>query len=167
MGYNAGMSIIVLLAKDLIYLVILIALSVLAWAAYRRKSWLRVGADAVAAGIVALALAKLAGKLYYDPRPFVDGVCQAVVPHAADNGFPSDHTLLGAALAAIVWRYSRSWAVVVGLLAAAVGIARVVGCIHSPVDIVSAYLIGIGGALAGRWLVDRFWPKASPTEKSA
>lgn len=161
------MSITVLFVKDVIYLAVLIALAVLALAAYRQKAWLRIAADAVGAGAVALVLAKLAGKLYYDPRPFVDGACQAVVPHAADNGFPSDHTLLGAVLATIVWRYSKPWAIVVGLLAAAVGIARVAGCIHSPVDIVGAYLIGIVGALAGRWLVDRFWPKSPSTEKSA
>jgi undecaprenyl-diphosphatase len=121
----------------------------------------------VAAGVVALALAKLAVKLYYDPRPFVHGACQAVVPHAADNGFPSDHTLLGAVMAAIVWRYSKLWSVIIGLLTIAVGTARVAGCIHSPIDIIGAFVIGIAGALIGRWLVDKLWPNSPEIKESA
>jgi undecaprenyl-diphosphatase len=161
------MSVTVFFVKDVIYIAALIAVVVLAWAAYQKKAWLRVAADAVAAGAVALALAKLAGKLYYDPRPFVHGACRAVVPHAADNGFPSDHTLLGAAMAAIVWRYSKLWSVIIGLLTIAVGSARVVGCIHSPIDIIGAFAIGIVGALAGRWVVDKLWPKNAEIKESA
>lgn len=161
---TSDMSVTIFLAKDVIYFAALISVAVLAWAAYKNRAWLRVGADAVVAGVVALALAKIAGKLYYDPRPFVNGACRAVIPHAADNGFPSDHTLFGAALAAIVWRYSKFWSVVIGLLAAAVGAARVAGCIHHPADIIGAYVIGVIGALIGRWLAGRFWPKAAVKE---
>ena len=165
--YNGYMSATVFLVKDLIFIVFLITIAVLAWAAYKTRSFFRVGADAVAAGVAAIVLSRIAGKLYYDPRPFVKSACQAVVPHAADNGFPSDHTLLGAALAAILWRYSRLWSTVVGLLTVVVGWARVYGCIHSPIDIIGAFVIGVAGALIGRWLVDRVWPKSGIIEESA
>ena len=158
------MSITVFFIKDVIYIAALTAVAVLALTAYRKRAWLRVGLDAIVAAGFAYGLAKLAGKLYFDPRPFVKSACHALVPHSADNGFPSDHTLLGAALAAIVWRYSKLWSVIIGLLTIAVGSARVAGCIHSPVDIVGALVIGIAGALIGRWLVDRFW-RANPDPK--
>ena len=46
----------------------------------------------------AYIIAKLAGFLYYDPRPFIQGGFTPLIPHAADNGFPSDHALLSAAI---------------------------------------------------------------------
>ena len=161
------MSITVFVVKDLIFVAVLISLAVLAFVAYRRRRWLRVGADAAAGLAVALILSRIAGKLYYDPRPFVKSACQAVVPHAADNGFPSDHTLWGAALAAVLWRYSRNWSVAVAVLTAIVGWARVSGCIHSPIDIIGAFIIGIAGVLIGRWVLDRLWPQIDSTTKES
>lgn len=62
----------------------------------------------------ALALTYVAGvvsnHLYVDPRPFVVGHFTPLVPHAPDNGFPSDHTLLVSALAAIGTIGAIPWA---------------------------------------------------------
>src|SRR6266436_6506185 len=45
----------------------------------------------------------LDGALYNDPRPFVVGDFVPLIPHKANNGFPSDHVLWCAAMAAIIF----------------------------------------------------------------
>src|SRR6266550_4734024 len=50
-------------------------------------------------------VALIASKLYYDPRPFVAGHFVPLIAHSADNGFPSDHMLLSAAVASVAWRF--------------------------------------------------------------
>src|SRR6185312_13600685 len=61
---------------------------------------------------LAYILAKIAGHFYYDPRPFVVGNFTPLVAHAADNGFPSDHTLLAGALAASVMCFNKRFSIV-------------------------------------------------------
>src|SRR5258707_218779 len=77
-------------------IVLIVYVFIKPWAAKKRAVYF-------AAPSLALAyiLAKVAGMLYYDPRPFVVDNFTPLVAHAADNGFPSDHTLLVATLAAI------------------------------------------------------------------
>ena len=52
-------------------------------------------------------VAKIVSHFYFDPRPFVVGHFTPLLPHAADNGFPSDHTLFGAAVAFAVFHFPR------------------------------------------------------------
>lgn len=98
-------------------------------------------------GIIDLSLTYivglLAGFLYYNPRPFVSEHITPLISHAADNGFPSDHTLLVAALASIVYCYNRTIGFVVFTLALLIGASRVVAGIHHWIDIVGAVAIAI------------------------
>ena len=78
--------------------------------------------------MIALPLAYLCGELarqiYFNPRPFVVGDFTPLVPHSPDNGFPSDHALLTGALASVVNIFNRKRALVLWLIAIAVGISR-------------------------------------------
>src|SRR4051812_3069823 len=56
-----------------------------------------------------LLVARFASSFWYNARPFVVDHIQPLVEHAADNGFPSDHTLLAAACAALVLTHDREW----------------------------------------------------------
>jgi undecaprenyl-diphosphatase len=56
---------------------------------------------------IAYIVAKMVGWFWYDPRPFVESGVAPLVAHAADNGFPSDHTLLAMTIAAIVFVYDK------------------------------------------------------------
>lgn len=94
----------------------------------------------VSAG-VAYAGAKVAGHLYYDPRPFVAGHFKPYFPHAADNGFVSDHTLFGSLLAFALLRYSHNAGYLALIAAVLVGSARVVAGVHHVQDVIGAIAI--------------------------
>jgi len=70
--------------------------------------------------------------------------------HAADNGFPSDHTLLSMFLAARVFWYSRRWSVVLLGITVAIGATRVATHVHHPIDIIAAMDLAIVAALVAR-----------------
>lgn len=109
-------------------------------------------------GIVVLAasviLAKVGGAVYHEPRPFVVEHIAPLIPHPADNGFPSDHTLLTSASAFLILPFSAAWAGIAAVIAASVGLARI-GChLHSVVDILASFVFaGMANALA--WVAIR------------
>lgn len=133
--------------------------------------WLRVDREAkkrllvatIIGGGVAFVLSRIAGHLYYDPRPFVTEHVKPLIPHGPDNGFPSDHALLTGMLTAITYFYSKKIASLMLVLTLAVGIARILAKVHSPLDIAGGWVFGTIGAAAGcyamRWLFDKYLTK--------
>lgn len=105
----------------------------------RKRFWLL----AVIVLPVSFLLSRLAGAFFYDPRPFVDPSVIPLFPHAADNGFPSDHALLTGTLAAVVSVFSAPVAVALWVLALIVGGARVLARVHHLVDILGSYAIAL------------------------
>jgi undecaprenyl-diphosphatase len=135
---------VVVIASYAAYLIPLAA----AWAWWRsprasKVPFAAVGALTIALAVLALALASLA---WTDPRPFVVDGQTPLIPHAPDNGFPSDHTTLGAAIAAALLPWRRRLAGGLLLLAAGVGAARVAAHVHHVPDVVGGMLIGIACA---------------------
>ena len=99
--------------------------------ATRRQTILR---GLIALG-VAGGLAKGGGALYDEPRPFAALHLVPLIPHAADNGFPSDHTLLVFCCVFLLLPLSRPLAAASLVAACVVGAARVLCLLHSPLDI--------------------------------
>jgi undecaprenyl-diphosphatase len=95
----------------------------------------------VIGSVVGLLLLKLASTLFYDPRPFMSSDVQPLFKHAADNGFPSDHTTLSALMAFIVLAFSRKIGIIMTILAVAIGSARVFAHVHSWIDILGGLLV--------------------------
>lgn len=85
----------------------------------------------------------LAGRLYYNPRPFVSEQIIPLIHHAADNGFPSHHMLLVSVVATIVFLFSRRTGWGLWLLALWVGFSRVHVGVHHVIDIIGSMLISI------------------------
>lgn len=81
--------------------------------------------------------------LYVDPRPFVVGHFTPLVPHAPDNGFPSDHTLLVSALAVIACYWSQTLGGLLVVIALLVAIARIYVGLHHPIDVIGSIAIAI------------------------
>ena len=85
--------------------------------------------------------AQIAAVFFFDPRPFVVGHFIPLIPHAPDNGFPSDHALLTSAIASVVYPFSKKFSLILWLLAFAIGAARVMAGIHHFMDIFGAMAI--------------------------
>lgn len=126
-------------AKYLIVLPVLIA----AWFFYRFPEKRKLAIF----GLVSLALTYIAAKIgshfYYDPRPFVEQNFTPLIPHAPDNGFPSDHMLLASALPAIIIYYSRKYAIVLWTLAIIIGISRIYVGVHHRIDVIGSVVIAV------------------------
>lgn len=90
-----------------------------------------------------LLVAKIASHFFYDPRPFVTLHIKPLIPHAPNNGFPSDHTLISAAFASVLFIFSKKWGIIAGVLAVLIGASRVYAQIHSPIDILGSIVISI------------------------
>ena len=154
-------SLIIFCAKYLFLLIPLLALG--AWLQASKKAKKQMLLAAFIAVIAAVILDKIAGKLYYDPRPFVSHHLKPLVAHAADNGFPSEHTLFSATLAVLLYIYRPRLGIAALAIALAVGVARVAAHVHSPIDIIGGAVIGIAAGLGGYAVAKRFLlTKADP-----
>jgi membrane-associated phospholipid phosphatase len=99
--------------------------------------------------LLAYAFARIGGRLYSDPRPFVTDHVRPLIPHTPDNGFPSDHALLAAALVAAVAFVRPLLALPVAVLAILVDWARVGAGIHHVADVAgSTLLVAVAAAIA-------------------
>ena len=108
-------------------------------------------------GIVALPvmyiLLTVAGMLYNDPRPFVVGHYTPLIPHEADNGFPSDHTLLCSATSSIVFFYDKPVSALLWAMTALVGASRVWTGLHHATDIIASIILACVVSIATWWLI--------------
>lgn len=96
--------------------------------------------------------AVLARTLWFNPRPFVIQGFEPLIPHIADNGFPSDHMLLASALAVLISFFNKQWSVALWVIALLVGLSRVGAGVHHVTDILGSILIA--GAIG--WLTHFF-----------
>jgi len=95
----------------------------------------------------AILLARIAAQFISNPRPYIVAHTVPLMPVSADNGFPSDHTLLVAALTATVYGIDRRW---IGPLAAGtllVALGRLAVGAHHTVDVVGSVVIVLLAAI--------------------
>ena len=87
---------------------------------------------------LSILMAKGGGALFHEDRPFVTVNKLPLIAHAADNGFPSDHTLLSAACAFLIAPFAIYFSLAAFVAALFVGLARVGCMLHSPLDITAS-----------------------------
>lgn len=104
--------------------------------------------------LVALILVKIAGSIYYNPRPFVDGNFTPLFPHNFTNGFPSNHTVAAVLAASLLWQYSKRFAGMLLIAACLVGVARVLAKVHHVEDIIGGIIIAILASLVANLIVN-------------
>ena len=143
------------------FLYLSVAVTVWFWWRRDRATKVELAVRLLVGGVLALALASVAGHLYYDPRPFVTQHVRPLFAHAADNGFPSDHALLTSFLAFSVLWYSRRVGGVLLVNAVVVSAARVAAHVHSPIDIIGSFVFSGVAVLvtdrATRWARRQTW----------
>jgi undecaprenyl-diphosphatase len=140
-------------AKYLVFIIVLIAGAY--WLTLPKKQKVDLIIFGFFAALIAIILAKAGAALYYDPRPFVHHHVTPIYPHGPDNGFPSDHTLLGSFVAVSVYYVNKKLGLGLFALAALVGISRVAGHIHSPIDIIGSMVFAIIGGLLAALITPR------------
>lgn len=128
-------------AKYLHFLVIFVVLSWFLFQPKARKKEILIIAGASLPLIFVISV--FAGRLYYNPRPFVAGCFQPLVYHAADNGFPSHHALLVFFISAVVFIFSHRAGLLLGVLALCVSFSRVYAGLHHTLDIAGSLAISI------------------------
>ena len=149
-------------------LVSIALVGVFIWRWLSRKQWWEFGWFAVIALGLSLVFIKLANRVWFDPRPFVVGHFRPLIEHAADNGFPSDHTALTMALAAIVFPYNRKFGWLLVGISVAVGLARVLAGVHHVADIVGSIVLvvaaaGVSWQVVHRLILPKFHSKTDVT----
>lgn len=95
-------------------------------------------------------MAKLLSLAVDRPRPFAahPGTIHALVAHAADAGFPSDHATAAFAIATTILLAARRWGLLVLLAAAILALGRVALGVHYPSDVLAGAGLGAAAALA-------------------
>ena len=114
---------------------------------------------------IALVLDKVLNVIIYSPRPFVVENISPLVPHVADNGFPSEHTLFVMLIAGIVFVFHKKMGILLGTLALIVGIGSVLAKVHHPIDVLGSVIIAIVSVLASVYIISRFWNKGVSTSR--
>lgn len=125
------------------------AIFVVVWLRAKKHQRLEQSLAIVLAVIFAGIMDKIAGKLFYDPRPFVSQNVTPLISHSADNGFPSEHTLFCFTFATLIFIYNRNLGAVALVISAIVGISRFAAHVHSPIDILAGAIIGTLAGLCG------------------
>lgn len=139
------------IAKYLYIIIILVAF--VYWLKTSNEQKVRIMVFGTVMALITLLLVKLGGLTYFDPRPFITNPhLIPLYPHNADNAFPSDHTALSAVVALTVMSTSKKLGVILLTLAIMVGVARVIGNIHSPIDILGSLVFALLAAFAAYYL---------------
>lgn len=132
-------TIIIIIAKYLVF--VAAAIAILYFLKQTRPKQKEILIFAVILLPLSYIAAKLISRFYFDPRPFVAGNFTPLLGHAADNGFPSDHTLLGAAIAFAIFHFNKKLGLLLLCLAILVGVARVLAGVHHALDIAGSLII--------------------------
>lgn len=102
---------------------------------------------------------KILGMLYNNPRPFVVDGITPLVKHAADNGFPSGHTLFSMLFAITTFTYNKVLRSTLVVLALVVGVSRVLAHVHHTIDIAASIILALGVTYLAWLLVKKYLKK--------
>ncbi len=144
----------ILIARDLINIVPLLAVVLWLWGPRDQLSALRQLVIKMGMAIVvSLTVSWVMGHVFPHDRPFVDGVGYNFLHHAPDDSYPSDHGTVAFtfALAFLFWHRLWSGTVLMGV-ALLIAWSRVYLGVHWPLDMLGGLLVGISGCLSAQML---------------
>jgi undecaprenyl-diphosphatase len=137
------------------YLPFVFALALVAlWLSWRPRNQRGAFLAGVSA-LVALGIGQLIGKALPRPRPYLSHTVNQLIPPSLDTSFPSDHAILGFAVAVMVWKYNRRAGAALLVLATLMAIARVFVGAHYPGDVLGGAVLGAVTSVALASLSER------------
>ena len=148
-GSPALSSLFVFAATSLLF-VLAAGFVLLAVLRRERVTWAFVARGVIAAAAAGV-LTLLLGNLVQDPRPYVVEHYAALARASADNGFPSDHTLVAALIAGLAFWLDRRWALALCLGALLVLLGRLAIGAHHTLDVVGSVAIALVSLLLAAW----------------
>jgi undecaprenyl-diphosphatase len=116
----------------------------------------------LAAALTAL-LAVVLGHPIPDPRPYLAEGYTPLTHVSADNGFPSDHTLLAALLAGLLGWIDRRWRWALAVGAGLVGLGRLAVGAHHTLDVLGSVLIVMVAVGVAGWVRLPGWASSPPS----
>ena len=141
---------IIFAAKYLIYAVALGGALAVGWGVRRgRRELLWIVAIALPLGY---ALARLAGLFYSHYQPFAELGFDPMIPHAIDNAFPSDHTVIAGVFSTVAFLADRRAGLVLWALTLLIGAGRIAAGLHWPIDIVASCALALLAVIAAHYL---------------
>lgn len=120
-----------------------------------RKTQIKIALLGIICGTISYGIALIAGQLYNDPRPFVEGHFKPLIAHDTENGFPSDHVLMLSVIAAIFSIYHKKCGAMLWLITGLVAYARVYAGVHHFIDVLASAMIVILVTLISFKLLNR------------
>ena len=108
------------------------------------------------AGISAWILTHILKAIFAMPRPFIAlQNVHLLIDEKGFDSFPSGHAALFSALAASIYFYHKKLGIVLGICALLIGLARIIGGAHFPVDIIAGYFVGVTVAILTKKIINR------------
>jgi membrane-associated phospholipid phosphatase len=119
------------------------------------------------AGITAYLLAKLLASVYQPTgeRPFQVLGVEPGASYLPNAGFPSDHALFTGFLTLAVWFETKhkKLTVILAVLTLMVCVGRVLGLVHTPLDVIGGLVVASVGAL---WYLQRGGNDTAPNTRT-
>ncbi len=135
------------------YLIFIIALIAAVHIFLNKERRIKLGILTLLALAIGYALARLAGLLYLHHQPFAVEGFEPLVPHAVDNAFPSDHTLISGVFASVAFLADRRIGLVLWALALLVGLARMFAGLHWGSDVLAAAVLALSAVFLAHKVV--------------
>lgn len=148
-------SVIIFLATKLHIVIVAIAATVLLFVSIR--DYVKLFVLSGFALTLSFVLGKVASGVIENPRPFVVSDITPLVQHIADNGFPSEHTLLVATIACLIYLYHRGAGLLLMALSLLVGIGRVLAEVHHVLDVAGSFVIAAVSVYAAKTVTDYYY----------
>jgi len=99
---------------------------------------------ALASAACAWVLAEMIKSLIPTLRPFeINGISPLTLTMPTGAAFPSGHSSVAFALASAVWMHNKKIGLVFVLGALGVGLGRILGNVHFPLDVLGGVVLGI------------------------
>lgn len=155
-------GVMVFSAHYLIYILFAAAASCIVYLMVK-KQWKEIALFFITLAL-AFGLSLIAAKLFISDRPFVDNSVTQLIPHAANQSFPSDHTTAAIAIALATIAFTRfkktGWLFLATALL--IGFSRIFTGVHYPFDIAGGIAVGFIATVVVSFVLRRFDKTKSP-----